>query len=154
MLDELLLFEMRVFKMFCDIAKLSASEGNRIFDSYGIWKYIEDTYEMRHLNGDESFLINIFKVLQLKGIRLGVVGSNIINQELEKTTMDNEQKVFCAELILTASIMDMAEDEGISRQEARSRIINSLAYDTLYNFDTGLWSEGPDYFRSFYQSVK
>ena len=154
MLDELLFFEMRVFKMFCDMAKLSASEGNRIFDSYGIWKYIEDTYEMRHLNGDESFLINIFKVLQLKGIRLGVVGSNIINQELEKTTMDNEQKVFCAELILTASIMDMAEDEGISRQEARSRIINSLAYDTLYNFDTGLWSEGPDYFRSFYQSVK
>ena len=154
MLDELLLFEMRVFKMFCDMAKLSASEGNRIFDSYGIWKYIEDTYEMRHLNGDESFLINIFKVLQLKGIRLGVVGSNIINQELEKTTMDNEQKVFCAELILTAAIMDMAEDEGISRQEARSRIINSLAYDTLYNFDTGLWSEGPDYFRSFYQSVK
>ena len=154
MLDELLLFEMRVFKMFCDIAKLSASEGNRIFDSYGIWKYIEDTYEMMHLNGDESALMNIFKVLQLKDIGLGVVGSNIINQELEKTTMDNEQKVFCAELILTAAIMDMAEDEGISRQEARSRIINSLAYDTLYNFDTGLWSEGPDYFRSFYQSVK
>ena len=154
MLDELLLFEMRVFKMFCDMAKLSASEGNRIFDSYGIWKYIEDTYEMMHLNGDESCLMNIFKVLQLKDIGLGVVGSNIINKELEKSTMDNEQKVFCAELILTAAIMDMAEDEGISRQEARSRIINSLAYDTLYNFDTGLWSEGPDYFRSFYQSVK
>ena len=68
--------------------------------------------------------------------------------------MDNEQKVFCAELILTAAIMDMAEDEGISRQEARSRIVNSPAYDALYNFDTGLWSEGPDYFRSFYQSVK
>ena len=154
MLDELLLFEMRVFKMFCDIAKLSDSEGNRIFDSYGIWKYIEDTYEMMHLNGDESCLMNIFKVLQLKDIGLGVVGSNIINQEIEKSTMDNEQKVFCAELILTAAIMDMAEDEGISRQEARSRIINSPAYDALYNFDTGLWTEGPDYFRSFYQSVK
>ena len=140
--------------MFCDMANVSASEGNKLFDSYGIWKYIEDTYEMMHLNGDESFLINIFKVLQLKDIGLGVVGSNIINQEIEKSTMDNEQKVFCAELILTAAIMDMAEDEGISRQEARSRIINSIAYDTLYNFDTGLWSEGPDYFRSFYQSVK
>ena len=154
MLDEMLFFEIRIFKMFCDKAKVSASEGNKLFDSYGIWKYIEDTYEMMHLNGDESCLINIFKVLQLKGIRLGVVGGNIINQELEKTTMDNEQKVFCAELILTAAIMDMAEDEGISRQEARSRIINSPAYDALYNFDTGLWTEGPDYFRSFYQSVK
>ena len=68
--------------------------------------------------------------------------------------MSYEQKVFCAELILTAAIMDMAEDEGISRQEASSRIINSPAYDALYNFDTGLWAQGPDYFRSFYQSVR
>ena len=68
--------------------------------------------------------------------------------------MSYEQKVFCAELILTAAIMDMAEDEGIIRQEARSRIINSPAYDALYNFDTGLWAQGPDYFRSFYQSVR
>ena len=68
--------------------------------------------------------------------------------------MSYEQKVFCAELILTAAIMDMAEDEGISLQEARSRIINSPAYDALYNFDTGLWAQGPDYFRSFYQSVR
>ena len=45
--------------------------------------------------------------------------------------MSYEQKVFCAELILTAAIMDMAEEEGISRQEARSRIINSPAYDAL-----------------------
>lgn len=69
-------------------------------------------------------------------------------------SVSDEQKTFCASLILTAAIMDMAEDEGISRQEARSRIINSPAYDALYNFDTGLWAEGPDYFRSFYQSVK
>ena len=68
--------------------------------------------------------------------------------------MSYEQKVFCAELILTAAIMDMAEDEGISRQEARSRIINSPAYDALYNVDTGLWAQGPDYFRYFYQSVR
>ena len=68
--------------------------------------------------------------------------------------MSYEQKVFCAELILTAAIMDMAEEEGISRPEARSRIINSPAYDALYNFDTGLWAQGPDYFRSFYQSVR
>ena len=70
------------------------------------------------------------------------------------TSVSNEQKSFCATLILTAAIMDMAEDEGISRQEARSRIINSPAYDAIYNFDTGLWAEGPDYFRSFYESVK
>lgn len=68
--------------------------------------------------------------------------------------MSYEQKVFCADLILTDAIMDMADDEGISRQEARKRIINSPAYDALYNFNTGLWANGPDYFRAFYQSVR
>ncbi len=29
-------------------------------------------------------------------------------------------------------------------------ILNSKAYDCLYNFDTGLWMEGPDYFIDFF----
>ena len=67
MLDEMLFFEIRIFKMFCDKAKVSASEGNKLFDSYGIWKYIEDTYEMMHLNGDESALMEVFEVLKATG---------------------------------------------------------------------------------------
>lgn len=67
--------------------------------------------------------------------------------------MSFEQKVFCADLILTDAIVDMAEEEGISKEEARDKIINSKAYDALYNFDTGLWECGPDYFRAFYKSV-
>ncbi|MDY4920087.1 MAG: hypothetical protein SO119_03315 [Phascolarctobacterium sp.] len=67
--------------------------------------------------------------------------------------MSSDQKAFCADLILTDAIMDMAEEEGISYQEARNKIINSPAYEALYNYDTGLWENGPDYFRSFYKSV-
>lgn len=67
--------------------------------------------------------------------------------------MSIEQKKFCADLILTDAIMDMAEEEGISWQEARSRIINSDAYIALYDFETGLWSNGPDYFRDYYSKI-
>lgn len=67
--------------------------------------------------------------------------------------MSIEQKKFCADLILTDAIMDMAEAEGISWQEARSRIINSEAYTALYNFETGLWANGPDYFRDYYSKI-
>ena len=67
--------------------------------------------------------------------------------------MNFEQKTFCADLILTDAIMDMAEEEGITLQEARSKFIKSKAYDALYDFETGLWANGPDYFRAFYKSV-
>lgn len=50
--------------------------------------------------------------------------------------------------------MDMAEEEKITWQEARSKIINSSAYMALYDFETGLWKNGPDYFRDYYNRIK
>ena len=70
MLDEILFFEVRIFKMFCDKAKVSAFEGNMLFDKYGIWKYIEDTYDVLHLSGDESALMDVFEVLKAKGANI------------------------------------------------------------------------------------
>ena len=70
MLDEMLFFEMRIFKMFCDKARVSSFEGNKLFDRYGIWKYIEDTYDIMHLNGDESALLDVFEVLKAKGANI------------------------------------------------------------------------------------
>lgn len=68
--------------------------------------------------------------------------------------MNAEQKKFCADLILTDVIMDMAEEEKITWQEIRSKIINSSAYMALYDFETGLWKNGPDYFRDYYNRIK
>ena len=60
----------------------------------------------------------------------------------------------CADMILTAAIEDMSEDEHISTTEARNRIIACGAYDCLYNYEFGLWMEGPDYFRCFVQKLE
>ena len=48
--------------------------------------------------------------------------------------MNAEQKKFCTDLVLTDVIMDMAEEEKITWQEARSKIISSFAYMGLYEF--------------------
>ena len=53
--------------------------------------------------------------------------------------MEIEKKKFRTDLILTGAIMDMAEEDGITWQEARSKIINSNAYTALYDLETGLW---------------
>lgn len=150
MLNELIFFEARIFRMFCEKLQVSPVDANKLFEKYGIWKYIEDTYDMLKLNGDECAVNDIWKILKVKGIKLEGEFYNKPETVNDKIT---EQKRFCADLILTDAIMDMAEEDGITWQEARSKIINSNAYTALYDFETGLWGNGPDYFRDFYKKT-
>ena len=68
---------------------------------------------------------------------------------------DNREKIkACADMIFADAIEDMAEEEKITEGQARNRIISCGAYDCLYNFDSGLWKEGPDYFRFFVKELE
>lgn len=150
MLNELIFFEARIFRMFCEKLQVSPVDANKLFEKYGIWKYIEDTYDMLKLNGDECAVNDIWEILKVKGIKPEGEFYNKPETVNDKIT---EQKRFCADLILTDAIMDMAEEDGITWQEARSKIINSNAYTALYDLETGLWGNGPDYFRDFYKKT-
>ena len=150
MLNELIFFEARIFRMFCEKLQVSPVDANKLFEKYGIWKYIEDTYDMLKLNGDECAINDIWEILKVKGIKLEGEFYNKPENVNDKIT---EQKRFCADLILTDAIMDMAEEDGITWQEARSKIINSNAYAALCDLETGLWGNGPDYFRDFYKKT-
>ena len=105
---------------------------------------------MLRLNGDECAVNDIWEMLKVKGIKLEGEFCNKLETVNDKIT---EQKRFCADLILTDAIMDMADEEGITLQEARNKIINSNAYIALYDFETGLWEIGPDYFRDFFHAT-
>lgn len=150
MLNELIFFEARIFRMFCEKLQVSPVDANKLFEKYGIWKYIEDTYDMLKLNGDECAVNDIWEIFKVKGIKLEGEFYNKPETVNDKIT---EQKRFCADLILTDAIMDMPEEDGITWQEARSKIINSNAYTALYDLETGLWGNGPDYFRDFYKKT-
>ena len=65
-----------------------------------------------------------------------------------------EIKAACADMILTDAIEDMAKDKGITVAEARDRMFSSKAVEVLYDFDSELWKEGPDYFRYYYEQVE
>ena len=64
-----------------------------------------------------------------------------------------EKMKACADMILSDAIEDMAEEEHISFIQAQNKIITCGAYDCLYDFETGLWMEGPDYFRYFVKEM-
>ncbi len=68
MLNEMIFFETRVFRLFCKKEKVSPVEANKLFDKYGIWKYIESTYDMLHLSSDECTYEDIVEFLKVKGV--------------------------------------------------------------------------------------
>jgi len=55
--------------------------------------------------------------------------------------MSFEKMNICADMILTDAIEDMAEEENISIEESRNRLLSSNACECLYNFDSGLWKD-------------
>lgn len=150
MLNELIFFEVRIFRMFYEKLQVSSADTNKLFETYGVWKYIEDTYDMLSLSSDECAVKDILVMLKVNGIKLRGETCNKPETVNDKII---EQKMFCADLILTDAIMDMADEEGIILQEARNKIINSNAYAALYDFETGLWESGPDYFRDFFRGM-
>lgn len=150
MLNELIFFEVRIFRMFYEKLQVSSADTNKLFETYGVWKYIEDTYDMLSLSSDECAVKDILVMLKVNGIKLRGETCNKPETVNDKII---EQKMFCADLIPTDAIMDMADEEGIILQEARNKIINSNAYAALYDFETGLWESGPDYFRDFFRRM-
>lgn len=68
MLNEVVFFETRILRMFCEKLEVSPVDANELFEKYGIWKYIEDSYDMLHLSSDEYALKNILEILRVNGV--------------------------------------------------------------------------------------
>lgn len=60
----------------------------------------------------------------------------------------------CANMVLANAIEDFASENNVSIGEARDRLFGSKACECLYDFESKLWTEGSDYFLSFYERVE
>ena len=68
--------------------------------------------------------------------------------------MQSETMKSCADLILADAIEDLARENGEPKEVVRKANMTSKAYDSLYDFETGLWQEGPAYFIDFYKRIE
>ena len=68
--------------------------------------------------------------------------------------MTSDANIACADLTLADAIQDLALRTGRSEAEIRMRIIESGAYDALYDEQTGLWATGPEAFISFFLQLE
>lgn len=68
--------------------------------------------------------------------------------------MMSDANAACADMILVDAITDLALRSGLAEAEIREQIIESGAYDALYDQETGLWASGPDAFIDFFEQMQ
>lgn len=56
---------------------------------------------------------------------------------------DGITESWCADANLAMAVKQIAKDEGISQEEALANFKKTRVYNALYDFDTGMWGEGP-----------
>lgn len=59
--------------------------------------------------------------------------------------ISNKQKNAAAIMVMQRVLEIYSEKEAISLDEALMRFSNTPIYNALFDFETGLWMEGPDY---------
>lgn len=64
--------------------------------------------------------------------------------------ISDEIKEICAIITMRDMVQYLAERENISYEDAMFRFANSVAYETLFDFRTAVWKEGPVYLLALY----
>ncbi len=56
--------------------------------------------------------------------------------------------------VMRLMLNDYAQQSGVSFDEAMQAFTMSPAYEALFDYDTGLWKEGPDYLCQFWMKCQ
>ena len=67
------------------------------------------------------------------------------------TEVSEHDKTICAALVMDSMVKDIAETEGRKYAEVLKDFVQSCVYNCLFDFETGVWREGPAYLESLYR---
>ena len=73
---------------------------------------------------------------------------------VEAQGISAEEKEACAVSVMRAMLEDYSVATGKPLEEGLVEFAESGCYDMLFDYGTGLWAEGPDYLRSWFDSMR
>lgn len=73
--------------------------------------------------------------------------------EILKSQLTDKEKEHCAVTTMRRMLEKYAEKNNITFDDAFFQFTNSRAYSALFDYDTGIWSEGPDYLMNFFEDT-
>ena len=65
--------------------------------------------------------------------------------------VSSEQKEASAITVMRCMLLDFSEEKGIPFEQAMLAFTKSKTYDDLFDLETGIWKEGPEYLRGLYE---
>ena len=65
-------------------------------------------------------------------------------------TITQEKKESSAIAVMRCMLVTYAKEKHLSFEEVMLTFVQSKTYSDLFDFDTGIWNEGPSYLRSLY----
>ena len=71
---------------------------------------------------------------------------NLVHEEISE-----QQKELCAIVVMRSMLEDFSSLRNIEFDDALLQFAKSKTYNALFDFTTGLWREGPDYLRGFFE---
>ncbi len=69
-------------------------------------------------------------------------------------SVTDSQKEYTALTVMRLMLNTYANSAGVSFDDALEAFTTSNAYEALFDYDTGLWREGPDYLYHFWMKCK
>lgn len=73
--------------------------------------------------------------------------------ETEIRQITDKQKEYCAVTVMRRMIEKYAEKQNLSFDEAMLIFTGSSVYEALFDYDTGIWKEGPDYLMELFEDA-
>lgn len=131
--------------------KVSVKYCANLFKKYDIWGFIEECYDILHLKSYNCVVNDIEILLKNKGV---VIEKNYMQNDCYrkiKPCFTQRQKETCAIIAMRDMLRKLVVREKISYKEALFLFTSSNTYNSLFDFDTGIWKENSEYLLDLYE---
>lgn len=72
---------------------------------------------------------------------------------IQNDTLEDKQKEACAITNMRRMIEKYSEKTGKTFEDVFFQFANSSVYEALFDYDTEIWKEGPDYLMALFEDV-
>lgn len=138
--------QINISHMQCWVFRLAQTRWNKtpmetamLFKQHDVFPFIEEFYDTLHMSSYDHALDVITTMLKQNGVLI------------DTCPISYETKEACAVETMRYMLDQYSQDTSLSFGEALLKFSMSTTYQVLFDFDTAVWKEGPDYLRSLFE---